>query len=181
MDLNIIVVDNFLDNPDRVRESVLQIDFPNTGNFPGKRSFIADLDYQKMIKEKIESIMHCEVFFPSEYGSFRFQLCLEGDESWVHTDSCEWAGVLYLTPDAPVDSGTGIFDKIEDKFYSNAVIGNVYNRLVLYRGDKLPHRSILSGFGNGIQNGRLTQVFFFNTYNTYDDESIPSSFSQTTY
>jgi hypothetical protein len=168
MDLNIIVVDNFLDNPDKVRESVLEIDFPTTGSFPGKRSFKADSDYQKMIKEKIENIMNCEIFFPTKYDSFCFQLCLEGDESWVHTDGSEWAGVLYLTPNAPATAGTGIFNKIEDQSYLNTVLGNIYNRLVMYRGDKLHHKSMVSGFGNNINDGRLTQVFFFNTY---DDES----------
>ena len=31
------------------------------------------------------------------------------DRSWIHTDSWNnWAAVLYLTPDAPESSGTGI-------------------------------------------------------------------------
>jgi hypothetical protein len=169
MDLNIIVVDNFLDNPDKVRESVLKIDFPTTGSFPGKRSFKADNDYQKMIKEKIENIMNREIFFPKKYDSFCFQLCLEEDKSWAHTDDSEWAGVLYLTPNAPVTAGTGIFDKIEDQSHLNTMLGNVYNRLVMYRGNKLHHRSMLSGFGSNINDGRLTQVFFFNTYNDKSD------------
>ena len=46
------------------------------------------------------------------------------------------------------------------------MIGNVYNRLVLYRGD-LFHRSLQSGFGNSVETGRLTQVFFFDEA-TYD-------------
>jgi mannosyltransferase OCH1-like enzyme len=40
-------------------------------------------------------------------------------------------------------------------------IGNVYNRLILYRGD-LFHVS-LDYFGQNIQDGRLFQTFFFNT------------------
>ena len=56
------------------------------------------------------------------------QLCLEGEKTWIHKDKSEWAGVLNLTPNAPIDSGTGIFDKNE-KF--TTMIGNVYNRLVL--------------------------------------------------
>ena len=40
-------------------------------------------------------------------------------------------------------------------------IGNVYNRLIMYRGD-LFHVS-LDYFGKDIQDGRLFQTFFFNT------------------
>ena len=42
-----------------------------------------------------------------------------------------------------------------------AGISNVYNRLVLFRGGDIPHRSNLAGFGDCLENGRLTQVFFF--------------------
>ena len=42
-----------------------------------------------------------------------------------------------------------------------AMVGNVYNRLVLYRGDMF-HRS-LEYFGNDKNDGRLFQTFFFNT------------------
>jgi hypothetical protein len=40
-------------------------------------------------------------------------------------------------------------------------IGNVYNRLIMYRGD-LFHVS-LDYFGRGLEDGRLFQTFFFNT------------------
>jgi len=40
-------------------------------------------------------------------------------------------------------------------------IANVYNRLVLYRGDHF-HMS-LDYFGQGLEDGRLFQTFFFNT------------------
>ena len=164
MDLNVLVIDNFLDNPDKVRESVLKINFITSGSFPGKRSFRADPDYQQMIKNKLETILNKELYFPSKFDSFCFQLCLEDAESWVHVDGTEWAGVLYLNPDAPVESGTGIYTKENDEAYLNIFLGNVYNRLVLYRGNQLHHRSMISGFGDSAENGRLTRVFFFNTY-----------------
>jgi hypothetical protein len=40
-------------------------------------------------------------------------------------------------------------------------IGNLYNRLILYRGD-LYHTS-LDYFGRDLETGRLFQTFFFNT------------------
>ena len=42
-----------------------------------------------------------------------------------------------------------------------STVGNVYNRLGLWRGSQIPHRSNMTGFGDCLENGRLTQVFFF--------------------
>ena len=88
-----------------------------------------------------------------------------------------WAGVCYLTPDAPYTGGTGLFrHKASGEFRKTTTdhegydytkydlfdrIGNKYNRLIIYRGD-LFHAS-LDYFGDSAQNGRLFQTFFFDT------------------
>lgn len=161
--INAIIVDDFLDNPDLVRQSALSLDFYETGTFPGLRSDRADHDYEIYIQQKIEKILNCRI---KEWiqDSFRFQICTDNSDTWVHKDSSEWAAVLYLTPDAPLESGTGLYTGNESNWALETAIGNVYNRLALYRGT-LPHQSILSGFGNSIETARLTQVFFFNTVN----------------
>jgi hypothetical protein len=161
MKIDTIIVDNFLDNPDLVRESVLKVPFKHSGTFPGFRSDAADKEYQKMVEVKLTEILGTSnIKFRQDRDCFRFQLCLQDDSTWIHKDDTNWAGVLYLTPDADVNSGTGIFDENQNLV---TVIGNVYNRLVLYRGD-LFHRSLISGFGNDVNTGRLTQVFFFDLY-----------------
>lgn len=48
----------------------------------------------------------------------------------------------------------------EELFTPVDLIGNVFNRLAIYKGDTY-HKST-SYFGNDIRNGRLTQVFFIN-------------------
>lgn len=163
MIITTVVVDNFLDNPDAVRNSALSLNFYETGEFPGIRSDRADGDYEIYIQHKIEKILNCKI---KEWvlDSFRFQLCLEGEESWVHRDPCEWAGILYLTPNAPLEAGTGIYkgDLTNSELVNG--IGNVYNRIILYPGEML-HRSIVSGFGSNKETGRLTQTFFFNLHN----------------
>jgi hypothetical protein len=161
MIVNTIVVDNFLDNPDAVRQQALSLDFYEKGQFPGLRSDRADEEYEKYVQEKIEKVIGCKI---TEWSldSFRFQLCLEDAETWVHKDPSEWAAILYLTPNAPLTAGTGIYDRESQDAELVTGIGNVYNRLVIYRGD-LPHRSIMPGFGRTFETGRLTQVFFFRT------------------
>ena len=47
------------------------------------------------------------------------------------------------------------------KWDMTAKVGNVYNRLVLYRGDMF--HSSLDYFGKDLKDGRLFQTFFFNT------------------
>lgn len=176
MDINTVIIDNFLDKPDLVRDSVMQIAFDRFGQYPGLRSDRADYDYEHYVQQKIEAMLNKKIQeFTSD--SFAFQLCLEGDQTWIHMDhDCEWAGVLYLTPDAPIAAGTGIFRHSVSKIYKGpsehastnddeweliTMIGNVYNRLVLYKAN-LYHRSLIAGFGSSKDTGRLTQVFFFN-------------------
>lgn len=161
MDINTYIIDNFLDDPDLVRKSALALSFRETGTFPGFRSDRADADYEAYIKPKFESILNCKIE-EFKQDSFRFQICMDNVDTWVHKDETEWAGVLYLTPQAPLEAGTGIYHHNGFEWKLNSAIGNVYNRLVLYRGT-LNHRSIMPGFGSTHEDGRLTQVFFFNT------------------
>lgn len=160
MNVNTIIVDDFLDKPDLVRNSVLSLPFEATGPYPGLRSDRADEDYEAYVQAKFEKVLNCKI---KEFvqDSFRFQLCIEDAESWVHKDETDYAAVLYLTPNAPHQAGTGIYTHNGTNFELVTAIGNVYNRLAIYNGQLL-HRSMMSGFGKDKETGRLTQVFFFN-------------------
>jgi len=88
-----------------------------------------------------------------------------------------WAGVCYLSPDAPYTAGTAMYRHKETGEYRAPtneheaydytkwdridVVGNKYNRLILYSGD-LFHAS-LDYFGKDLYDGRLFQTFFFDT------------------
>jgi len=176
MKLNTLIIEDFLDNPDEIRNLVIdsKVPFDKTGSYPGKRTSPVDNpDYKNMIIEKLERVLPFKI--KMNPLSFAFQLCLSGDETWVHLDPPEWTGVLYLTPNAPIDSGTLLFkedvelkkklreDDIDEEMRADVMstLGNVYNRLVLFRGKEIPHRSNRAGFGDCLENGRLTQVFFF--------------------
>ena len=169
MDINTVIIDDFLPNPDLVREQVLNLDFYREGEeegFPGLRTDSADDSYQQFFTIRVQEILNVKI---DEYvhDSFSFQLVTEGKKTWIHRDGCDWAGVLYLTPNAPLEAGTALYD---DKDELVTAIGNVYNRLILYKGN-ISHSSMLPGFGDSIETGRLTQVFFFNAKTTlgWDD------------
>ena len=179
MKLNTLIIDDFLDDPDHIRNLVIdsQVPFEKTGEVPhpGKRTVPVDnAEYKNMIVAKLHEVLPFEIKMRPNF-SFSFQLCLSHDETWVHLDPSDWTGVLYLTPNAPIESGTLLFKedvelvkrlRAPEGFGNMGVdlistVGNVYNRLVLWRGSQIPHRSNMTGFGDCLENGRLTQVFFF--------------------
>jgi hypothetical protein len=190
MEITTIIVDDFLENPDLVRESALSSMIDLVGNYPGFRSDPSDDEYGNYIKAKLEKILNTQIVdWTSSFNYLKdemefqetgkFQICLEDSKSWIHTDPTEWSAILYLTPNAPTDSGTAIYrhkltgiykesvfkEMIEDDVDTweiISVIGNVYNRLALFKG-QLYHKSLVPGFGHDKYSARLTQVFFFNT------------------
>ena len=173
MKQNIIVIDDFLDYPDKVRQSVLDNGdrLPWTeGHYSGIRTLVIDKTYQQMINDKIQEVLPFKIEMDMKTSTFAFQMCLETDPAWCHQDDTDYSGVLYLTPNAPIDSGTLFFkegsrpDPNKDDYGDYIVdhIGNVYNRLLIFNGKTVPHRANIGGFGDCLENCRLTQHFFFN-------------------
>lgn len=196
MRFNSITIDNFYANPDEVREFALKQEFKVRGNYPGQRtrSFLSD-----GLRKKLRDILYPfagEITFwgsddPENNYTGSFQYTVATDRSWIHADSTtDWAAVCYLTPDAPLSAGTGIFRhkatgwmhydykrENEPNYVQSAPpgydcqdvtkwdlvdrIGNVYNRLIMYRADN--YHVSLDYFGRDMNDGRLFQVFFFNT------------------
>ena len=188
METNLIITDNFYTDPDKVREWVLEQPFDVRGNYPGQRT--KPVHDWADLKETIQKIVFNAggLITGWEYDyTTAFQY-----SSWIHADhTTGWAGVCYLTPNAPVSGGTGLFKhkktgwekapRLKDGSYDmkkmkkhtdpdsrdfskwdmTAKVGNVYNRLVLYRGDMF--HSSLDYFGKDLKDGRLFQTFFFNT------------------
>lgn len=181
MRVNLIIVDDFYQDPDSVRNFALQQKFDVKGNYPGIRT-------QPFMNDSAKSVISGLVYHAGgnvtkwhDYdGGYCgcFQLCTSADRTWIHADSFNtWAAVCYLTPNAPISGGTAIYKhkqsgemsfKGEHHESSDITkwdmvdrVGNLYNRLVLYRGD-LFHSSI-DYFGSGFEDGRLFQTFFFDT------------------
>lgn len=191
MQVSSVVIDGFYNDVDEVRAMALNMEYSTSGNYPGIRTKPV---YNQGVKDLIEAIIQPYAGkitrWDTEYtGSFQYTT--QRDRSWVHADqTTKWAGVCYLTPNAPLTGGTGLFrhketgltmaPKNPDGSYNMDImseiykdsqdmtkwemtdfVGNVYNRLVLYRGD-IFHTS-LDYFGRDINDGRLFQTFFFDT------------------
>lgn len=181
---SLIVIDNFYTDPDSIRNYALSLDFSVTGNWPGSRT----VPYlPQFLKDKFQEIIlphggKITNWYEETGLSGAFQLTYSSQKSWIHSDNHNtWAAVCYLNPDAPIAGGTGLFkhkdsgsylwqeqdnpetfdgqDKTKWELVDS--IGNIYNRLIIYKGN-LFHTS-LEYFGNTKDTGRLFQVFFFNT------------------
>jgi len=192
MQISAYIIDDFYSDVDVVREFALQQDFSVRGNYPGPRTQTFLNDSMKNTIESIVKPMYGSVtYWSEEQYTGAYQYTTSRDRSWIHADqTTKWAAVCYLTPNAPLSAGTGLFKhkptgctmapKNEDGTYNQELLkeiykdsqdmtkwelvdrlANVYNRLVMYRGDHF-HMS-LDYFGQDLYDGRLFQTFFFDT------------------
>ena len=186
---NLMVIDNFYRDAKETRDYILTEEFKVRGNYPGQRTTSkANTQLKEMIEGYIQHFAGKIIDWPMTNDTYNgaFQYTTSRDRSWIHNDGWNnWAGVLYLTPNAPVTSGTGIFrfkdgtrtvdeaeargnKKILDENsqdYTNWElvdrVGNVFNRLILFNSKQ--YHASLDYFGTNKENGRLFQVFFFST------------------
>lgn len=128
----------------------------------------------------------------------RFQYCEAGTKRVYHCDEQQYAALVFLTPDAPPECGTTFFrhketkrrhaqeidwsnneggkvfpgDTFCDKTRYEAVdmVGNVYNRLVIFDGGLI--HSASDYFGANIDNCRLHHMFFFNVEDGTESQTV---------
>jgi len=177
-----LVIDNVYDNPDEVREFALSQVFTEHKEYhKGHRT---DQVFRfPGLKELFEQRLGVRIKNWDKYGvNGCFQYCIAGDQLVYHCDQQEYAGVLFLTPDAPPNTGSSFYRskhtrkmKVSNSEESKTVfrhgyldstefelvdtVGNVYNRVVLF-DSKMIH-SASEYFGVTKENGRLFQLFFF--------------------
>jgi len=179
MRTSLIIADNFYDDVDSVRQMALSLPFDVKGNYPGARTAPMINDSIKNAISNLVATAGRVTNWHEETGfTGSFQLCTAYDRTWIHADRFNsWAGVCYLTPNAPLSAGTSLYrhkatgerERIDNdhesydytKWEEVDRVGNVYNRLVLYRGNFF-HASV-DYFGSSFEDGRLFQTFFFDT------------------
>lgn len=182
-EVNVVIVDNFYEDPMLVRRHALEQSFDVKGNYPGYRTGCQlHTAFCQGMKERFEHLLNKKItYWPEAYNS-SFQYALGDMKSWIHRDATDYSAVVYLSPDAPADSGTLFYRfkennvecsngdkeverKLNDASYNEDAwelvdcVGNKFNRCVIFKG----FRSHISGkyFGDSKENGRLFQTFFF--------------------
>tara|TARA_R100000541_G_scaffold44668_1_gene51748 strand:+ start:476 stop:1516 length:1041 start_codon:yes stop_codon:yes gene_type:complete len=105
----LVVVDDFYTYPNEIRDIALTLDYNPSGYHKGKRTA------SKLVidgtKEKLEKILGKEITGWTEaHGHCGvFQHCTPADPIVYHYDGQTHAAVVFLTPDAPVTTGTSFF------------------------------------------------------------------------
>jgi hypothetical protein len=194
-DKRFFVVDNFYSDPYAVRDFALQQTyFPGEGavGHRTRKQFLSEelrSAFEGIVGEKIPDHTDGGFGWMDNGINGRFQYCPAGTQSVFHCDSQKWAAVIYLTPDAPPQSGTSFFRHRETKVHHNSqidwesgqglkvfnqktfvdptpyemvdTVGNVFNRLVVFDGGLI--HSGMNYFGWDIHSSRLFHIFFFNT------------------
>ena len=196
---NLIVIDNFYKNPDEIRDYALKLNYepPENHGAVGYRSESG----RKILdgtKELFEKLLHKSILNGNSIGEWNystngcFQWCNASVPIVYHSDSQQYAGIIYLTPDAPPNTGTSFFRHKKYKLRNSEIfsksdwyesdlkykephldktqweivdsIGNVYNRLVIFNAQQI--HGVTEYFGEDINNSRLFQLFFFNLENS---------------
>jgi hypothetical protein len=176
----LFVVDNFYSDPDKVREFALSVPYDEDLRwYKGLRTL--ETYRTEEIKRAFEHIIGERITdWESGYNGV-FQLMRSHDPQVYHYDTQKWAAMIYLTPDAPLESGTRLHkSKINStrhrddfqadvafngdfydatKFHIADSAANIYNRLVIM--DAGSFHSAGPYFGNTMETGRLTHLFFF--------------------
>lgn len=186
----IVVVDDFYSDPDWVREYAMNnLNFNPSGYHKGQRS--SDRFILEGTKEKFEEILGKKItnWNHESYANGVFQYCTSQDPIVYHVDSQTYAAMVYLTPDAPLQTGTATykskitgatrFDETMGDDYFNTfkglsnnmnfydsttyevvdTVANVYNRLVMF--DSKTIHAATGYFGDAIENARFFHLFFF--------------------
>ena len=186
----VVVVDDFLGNPDEIRALALKQDYKPQGS-KGVRSL--DRFAHPNLVPCFEQLIDRKILEWGLGANGRFQHCNAETPLVHHCDLQTHAASIFLTPDAPPGCGlkllrskkfglrygpTQEFAKARNMtqaqvhaemfggFYDSTLwetvdqIGNVYNRLVIW--DAQHAHTAACYFGQHINDSRLFQVFFFN-------------------
>ena len=111
MSTSILIVDDFLDNPEPLRSAALRLTYPEQdGEFPGRNSLeriaIEGLDAfaSRLVGEPLKAMGP-----PMSHAKCRLTLANEVGRANVHIDSSHWSGILYLSRPEDCRGGTDFF------------------------------------------------------------------------
>ena len=145
-----IIVDNFFESPTLVRNYALTLPYGriSDGIIPGVRTpfmNILDSKFNDFVIKKALSFLfdlkehkvnyYVEMMFQQSFGKYQ--------EGWVHHDDPKFdmAGVVYLTPNAPINAGTSLY--VLDEFANQNNIDNVQDIKHKFYNDELIDISVV--------------------------------------
>jgi hypothetical protein len=212
----VVVIEDFYQDPDAIRKFALAQKFTYCKDmsdieyvYPGCRT----QDLSLLNKNLFDTICTklVSVFHNAEYDHMRWlittsfqSVSAEYNQGVIHTDSnTVFAGVLYLTPNAFLNSGTSLFkpnknfneakyqqalNANDERFKAGEIamdtsyhsmfdevvrVNNVYNTLIIYEGRH--YHAANQFFGETLEDSRLAQVFFISKIDAQKQSVFPMS------
>ena len=169
-----LIKDGFFEDPDLIRRWALSkqfldvsahnLQYKTTESWPGTRCRALHEDHPEFAQEFIDQILTNVMRVPpcKFKANCSFQVIYQRDgDSWVHQDHQQFsvAGLVYLTPDPPPNSGTLFYVPMPGGGYKETdAVANEYNRLLIF--DPQTHHKSDQYFGDTKENARLTLPFF---------------------
>lgn len=111
MHTSLIVVDDFLEDPDALRKAALRLTYPPGENmFPGRNS-VQRIDVEGLTQQASRLVGEpLAPRVPSQaHGKCRITLAGDTGKAKVHVDAAHWSGILYLSRPADCRGGTEFF------------------------------------------------------------------------
>jgi hypothetical protein len=177
---NTVCVDNFLSEPNLFRKFGLSLSKvkDDNGQWPGYRSqplFEIDKDLHNLICLKVLScyydLRHVDIFWDeatlmfqsiSSFSNKKDSLLNQG---WIHKDhNQQLAAILYLTPDADLDSGTSLFDIKPGQKNKFLDYGVQSEKQAFYKDEKVIEKNYIKAINNN-NNKFIEKTRFQNVYN----------------
>lgn len=176
---NVVIIDNFYQQPNSVRDISYRANLPST---------LTHLN--TVFKPIFEKLLGTEIDNLDNYESQNKFICTTStDNILINTSDNDYAAIVFLTPNAPINTGITLYrskhtqkmtvsESEKAMVFKNGnqditefepvdIIGNVFNRLVILN-TRLIH-AISHNFGTTPENGRIVQMFVFNTKNPKSD------------
>jgi hypothetical protein len=108
---HVIVIDEFLQDPDRLREKALTLKYASEGRYPGLNSTekiaIGGLDniVSQLVYEPVRALTDRD----GSHGNCRVSLAEHSEPGRIHVDRSYWSGILYLSRPEDCRGGTEFF------------------------------------------------------------------------
>ena len=136
------IVDKFFEDPDSIRKRALTLQYytDTKGRWPGKRTRALheiNPDFVDYFAKKFFSLFFN---FENENVHWSMDVCFQQidksyGQGWVHQDeSTKIAGLVYLSPDADIHSGTSIYSRKNEASFAPNKIESIKTKIDFYTG-----------------------------------------------
>lgn len=175
---NSVCIDNFFSDPDEIRNLGLSIskEPDDLGRWPGVRSknlYEIDEDLHTLFCLKVLSCYYDLRFVDLQWTecTSKFQVVPYSkeskyiDEGWIHSDyGHDLAGIIYLTPNADLNTGTSLFNLKPNEEKNYLSFGSQSEKMAFYRDKKSLSENYLKQLKSN-NNKFYEKTRFQNVYN----------------